>query len=67
LELDAGRHWLRFDELNSFIWPGYDLRPRAGKPPRYDYGMLPHALFEKLRKSVLDRQRDRQSRILSRD
>lgn len=41
LGLDGGRHWLRFDELNSFIWPGYDLRPRAGKPLRYDYGMLP--------------------------
>ena len=27
LGLDAGRHWLRFDETNAFTWPGFDLRP----------------------------------------
>ena len=67
LDLDDGRHWLRFDELNSFIWPGYDLRPRAGRPLRYDYGMLPQILFERLRRGILDRQRERPSRIAPRD
>jgi len=67
LDLDDERHWLRFDELNSFIWPGYDLRPRPGRPLRYDYGMLPQALFERLRKGVLERQRERRSRIMPRD
>ena len=37
LGFDQGRHWLRFDELNRFLWPGYDLRPRSGGG--YDYGM----------------------------
>jgi hypothetical protein len=41
LGLDAGRHWLRLDELNRFSWPGYDLRPIPGKAGNYDYGMLP--------------------------
>jgi len=28
LGLDGARHRLRFNKLNSFLWPGYDLRPR---------------------------------------
>jgi hypothetical protein len=28
LGLDGVRHWVRFDELNRFTWPGYDVRPR---------------------------------------
>lgn len=67
LGLDRGRHWLRLDELNSFAWPGYDLRPIPGQPGRYDYGMLPPGLFQQLREGILDRQRSRAGRIVSRD
>lgn len=65
LELDGGRHWVRFDELNRFIWPGYDLRPRADG--RYDYGLLPRGLFEQIRQGILDLQRRRKGRIVGRD
>jgi hypothetical protein len=27
LGLDDDRQWLRFDELNSFDWPAFDLSP----------------------------------------
>lgn len=64
LGLDDGRHWLRFDELNSFLWPGYDLRPRSDG--RYDYGMLPRGLFETLRKGILEAQRRKAGRIINR-
>jgi len=64
LGLDDARHWLRFDELNSFLWPGYDLRPRPGG--RYDYGMLPRALFEALRQGILEAQRKKAGRIVNR-
>lgn len=67
LGLDSGRHWLRLDELNRFAWPGYDLRPLPGAPSRYDYGMLPRGLFEKLREGILARQKARAGRIVSRD
>lgn len=50
LGLDTGRHWLRFDELNRFEWPGFDLRPRPNG--RYDYGVLPPGLFEQLRRGI---------------
>jgi hypothetical protein len=57
LGLDEGRHWLRLDELNRFLWPGYDLRPVPARPETCVYGMLPPGLFEQLRKAILARQR----------
>lgn len=65
LGLDTGRHWLRLDELNRFLWPGYDLRPRADG--RYEYGMLPRALFEELRRGIVELQRIRRARFIPRD
>ena len=66
LGLDAGRHWLRFDELNRFIWPGYDLRARVDEPGRYEYGMLPQTLFEQLRHGIIERQKLQKTKIISR-
>lgn len=63
LNLDSGRHWLRFDELNRFAWPGYDLRPIPQRPGEYAYGMLPPGLFEALRQGILARQQARQLSI----
>lgn len=51
LGLDGERHWIRLDELNEFIWPGYDLRPVPGTQS-YAYGVLPSALFEEVRRRV---------------
>ena len=65
LGLDAGRHWLRLDELNRFVWPGFDLRPRPNG--RYDYGMLPPGLFEQLRQGILALQRARKGRVVGRE
>jgi hypothetical protein len=67
LGLDSGRHWLRFDELNRFAWPGHDLRPIPGQPGKYDYGMLPRGLFQKLRDGILARQKAHKGRMVSRD
>ena len=67
LGLDGGRHWLRLDELNRFVWPGFDLRPIPGEPTKYDYGMLPPGLFQQLRERILARQKARIGKIVSRD
>ncbi|MEX0645227.1 MAG: hypothetical protein WD076_07950 [Parvularculaceae bacterium] len=61
LGFDDGRHWLRFDELNQFVWPGFDLRRVPGRRGAYDYGMLPRGLFERLRRAILERQRSRKA------
>lgn len=65
LGLDGARHWIRFDELNRFTWPGYDLRPRPDGS--YAYGMLPRGLFEELRKGIIEAQKMRRGRLVARD
>jgi hypothetical protein len=55
------------DELNTFAWPGYDLRAIPGKAGEYAYGMLPKTLFEDLRTAILDRQKAKSQRVLRRD
>lgn len=67
LGFDDGRHWLRLDELNRFLWPGYDLRPRPDDPDRWDYGMLPRDFFERMRQRIVELDRDRKNRIMTRD
>lgn len=67
LGLDSGRHWLRLDELNRFIWPGYDLRPIPGRGDDCVYGMLPPALYERMRQGILLRQKEARLRIQTRD
>ncbi|UXN59643.1 hypothetical protein [Phyllobacterium zundukense] len=67
LGLDNDRQWLRFDELNSFLWPGYDLRKRPGSLDKYDYGLLPKDLFEQLKYGILLRQQKLKAHIISRD
>lgn len=55
LGLDSQRSWIICDELNEFTWPGYDLYPvPRGIPGQYDYGFIPSALFEKVRKLILE-------------
>lgn len=58
LGLDAARSWIVTDELNRFIWPGYDLRPIArGRPDVFHWGFLPVEVFADLKAAVLAHQR----------
>lgn len=61
LGLDGSRHWIRLDELNRFLWPGYDLRPIPGTG-RYAYGMLPRPLFEEMKRRILALAKARRAR-----
>ncbi|MBL8643638.1 MAG: type II toxin-antitoxin system PemK/MazF family toxin [Rhodospirillaceae bacterium] len=67
LGLDGEQQWLRTEELNSFAWPGFDLRPIPGTQGRYDYGMLPQELFEKLKQAILARDTAQRRKITPRD
>ena len=55
LGLDEDRNWIRFDELNRLVWPGFDLRPIPERKGAYVYGDLPKAFFDKLRIAILER------------
>jgi len=65
LRLDAGRHWIRFDQLNQFFWPGYDLRRLPNGS--YGYGMLPRGLFQQLLGGILDRSKKGRQIVIPRD
>ena len=67
LGLDTQRQFLRLDELNRFVWPGFDLRPIPGRGESVAYGMLPKPLFERLRLGIVERQRAKQLRIMPRE
>jgi hypothetical protein len=67
LGLDSERSWVVLDEFNEFEWPGFDLRPVAGRPGHYDYGLLPPALFEKIVHRVIELRREGRIRSSARD
>ena len=68
LRLDGERSWIICSEVNEFVWPGHDLRPVPGSdPPAWEYGMLPHGIFEKARSLFLAYRRRRLLRIAKRD
>ena len=63
LGLDGERSWIVLDEINDFLWPGYDLRPIPGaQPARTDYGLLPPRFFEAVRTAFLALARARRTK-----
>ncbi len=44
-------NWIMATEVNSFYWPGPDLRPTA--KGQYAYGVLPAVVFEALKQKIL--------------
>ncbi|MGN6208681.1 growth inhibitor PemK [Asticcacaulis sp.] len=67
LGLDDQPSWIITDELNQFVWPGFDLRPVKGGANGFAYGFLPPNLFEKVRQSVLSAAQQHRTRIVKRD
>jgi hypothetical protein len=54
LSLDDERSWIVLDEINDFLWPGYDLRPVPGsQPTSMEYGVLPPRFFDTVRTAFL--------------
>lgn len=48
LGLDDGRHFVRLDQVNAFVWPGFDLRPVPGAADGWSYGMIPPGVFREI-------------------
>jgi PemK-like, MazF-like toxin of type II toxin-antitoxin system len=66
LGLDGERSWIVLDDFNEFLWPGYDLRPIPGKVGKYDYGLLPPALFKQIANKIIELRQQGLS-VISRD
>ncbi len=56
LGLDDDPSWVVLDELNVFVWPGFDLRPIPGRPGQYAYGFLPPKFLDVLRAKLRERR-----------
>ena len=53
LDLDDERSWIIINEVNTFVWPGPDLRPLPGNKGRVDYGYLPPKLYDQIRDKMV--------------
>jgi hypothetical protein len=67
LGLDQHPSWIVVTEMNDFLWPGPDLRPRHGVTlNRFDYGMLPPRFFAHIRDRILQAHLHRRLNRVSR-
>ena len=67
LGLDAERSWVVLGEVNTFVWPGYDLRPVPGRPSAFAYGYLDRGTFGQVLEASQELWRQRQLRLVRRD
>ena len=55
LGLDSDDSWIVLSDLNQFAWAGPDIRIAPGRSPTTcSYGHLPAALYENIRRKLLD-------------
>jgi hypothetical protein len=67
LGLDDARSWIVVTEVNSFVWPGPDLRfAPGGGPETAAYGMLPPALFNAVKVRFLAHVRAQRAGVVKR-
>jgi hypothetical protein len=69
LGLDDARSWIVTNDLNTFIWPGSDVRPVNPRKPEQGiaYGYLSQHITQRLISEVRDRMREGQTKPVARD
>lgn len=67
LRLDSERQWAILDEVNQFVWPGFDLRSLPWDRSRADYGYVPPRLFDDLRNRMIEAFERRRVKAVDRD
>ena len=67
LGLDDHRSWIVVDELNVFVWPGFDLKPVPNSdPPTCEYGILPQSFFDMVKARMLASASEKTTRVVKR-
>ncbi|MGE3819748.1 MAG: hypothetical protein AB7I30_09950 [Isosphaeraceae bacterium] len=68
LGLDTDRSWLMLSEANRVVWPGPDLRMKepGGDAGSVAYGLLPAALFRRIRDAFAARVEARSPLVIRR-
>jgi len=68
LGLDHERSWVIVSEVNRFVWAGPDLRPVSrDNPGQFEYGMLPPALFTRIKSRLVEYARQGKTALLTRE
>jgi hypothetical protein len=67
LGLDRDRSWVMVDEVNHFIWPGYDLRPAPSRKGGVAYGFVPPGFYRRVVAALLARVAERRIGLVGRD
>lgn len=67
LGLDSERSWIVLDEINQFVWPGYDLRPLPGTANKFEYGFIPPNLLVRVVSGIRDVWRRKMGLTITRD
>ncbi len=69
LGLKDDRQWIVIDETNRFTWPGPDLRrvPHSKPGHEFTYGLIPGALFRRIRDGFVERAKERRDHPVNRD
>jgi hypothetical protein len=57
LGLDDDRSWIITNDVNSFIWPGPDLRNIERTKDEFAYGHLPEALAKEMVRRIVKQMR----------
>lgn len=70
LKLDDDVSYVVTDELNTFVWPGPDLRPTAAGRGEPDascvYGYIPQSLLTKIGLSIAEHRNQQRFRLVKR-
>lgn len=68
LGLDDKPSWIVTDQLNDFVWPGFDLRPISrNQPDTFAWGFLPEELVAAVRVGIATNRKRRQFSTVPRD
>jgi hypothetical protein len=68
LGLDDAQSWIVTNELNRFVWPGYDLRPIArDKPEVFAWGFLPTEIFAAVKRGIAAHRRNQGLKLTPRE
>src|SRR5262245_29299828 len=67
LGLDHEDSYIVCTEMNSFVWPGYDLTPLQDDEKKFVYGWLPPRLFEDVKQKIAAFRTARKLRVVSRN
>lgn len=67
LGLDPERSWVIVSEVNTFQWPGYDLRPVPGGARSFAYGYLDRGTMQRILKTAQELWRRKQLGLVDRE